>query len=128
MRLGSFTKYAKVKVTPTSNELFQVANPLGEVPKYVHIDCPVTSRPYEGQNGGVRFCSFWDEMTIGTMHSSNRATEAVYNVTMKKSDTIPSPGTMQKYYIGADYIAAQAAATASGRWSTVTEYTVHIYA
>lgn len=122
--IADFTKYAEVKVTPSTTQMLSVINPLGVVPKYVHITCGYNSAPYTN-NGYSR--ELWATQIIGgVIGTSGSDGGVIYNVRKPVNQT---PTAIEEYYLSDDALSFyKSKGTVSGRWHTETEYTVHIYA
>lgn len=122
--LGYFSKYASVKVTPSSTAKLSVENPLGVVPKYVHVTSEHDAAPYTAK-GYAREC--WLADFRGSLYATNGSTgEDMTNI---MSPVQQAPTAVQTYYFGADTVEIyKGTGSVSGRWHTSTEYTVHIYA
>lgn len=122
--IANFTKYAQVKVIPSDITMLSIQNPLGITPKYVHITCEHGSAPYT-VNGYVE--EVWLSQKAGAMLGTNGGDGSHYskffhsvNQTPTRADTFYFSDEAINIYKGNG--------SASGRWHTGTEYTVHIYA
>lgn len=118
--LGNLTSYSKVSVTPASNQtLLQCNNPLGVIPKLVHITTTDRSSSYD--------CIFDYLLTPdcgAVLYEYNSANS--YNPGVV-SDT-DSPTALRAYYLAADTIAVQRPTTSTTRWRAGVTYDIHIYA
>ena len=121
--IADFTKYVEVKVTPSTTQMLSVINPLGVVPKYVHITCGCNSAPYTNV-GYLR--ELWATQIIGGAIGTNGKGNVICNNHKPVNQT---PTADEEYYLSDDALSFyKSNGSVSGRWHTETEYTVHIYA
>lgn len=122
--LAGLQSYASVKVTPSANTILTATNPLGVIPKYIHITCEHNSAPYS-ENGYL--IEGWLTGEYGSFFGKNGSTGA--NSVTHSVLVNQTPAAVQTHYISADTISIyKGNGTVSGRWHTGTEYTVHCYA
>ena len=122
--ISDLTKYAQVKITPSTINILSVQNPLGIVPKYIHITCDNDSAPYLS-NGYIREfqSSQWLGHEIGTNGSNGTLLQHPF---YPVSET---PTAVNRFHLSESIIEIyKGNGSISGRWHTGTEYTVHIYA
>lgn len=122
--IGSLSQYASAKATPSATTILSVTNPLGVMPKYVHIECDTDSAPFTS-NGYVREAALTDSFgyCYTTNGSSGGLTGYVYSPV---SDT---PTAVNTFRITADVIEVyKGTGSITSRWETNTEYTIHVYA
>ena len=118
--LGNFTSYSKVSVTPTSNQtLLQCNNPLGVIPKLVHITTTDRSSSYD--------CIFDYLLTpeCGAVLYEYQSANAYQYGVVSNTD---SPTAVRAYYLAADTIVVQRPTSGTTRWRAGITYDIHIYA
>lgn len=122
--IANFTEYAEVKVTPSTITMITVQNPLGIVPKYVHITCEHDSAPYT-IDGYLR--EVWLSQKEGMMYGTNGSDGSYHGKFLRPVNQ--SPTSTETFYLSSTEISIyKGNGAVSGRWRTDTEYTVHIYA
>ena len=122
--IADFTKYAQIKATPSAEKMLSVQNPLGIIPKYVHIACDHDSVPYT-TNGYLKELWLNDSfgMGVGTNGSTGVNSYGGYKTVSQ------TPTQNEAFYLSVSEISIyKGSGTVSNRWHTGTEYTVHIYA
>lgn len=114
---GEFTQYIKISATPEAISAFTLTNPLGVIPKYVHIECPnITSSTdlrevhLTPSYGAGFFVSAGGDLSS----SSYKPTEATSGIS--------------QYYFTANEIKVRSTGAGSGRWRITEPYDVHFYA
>lgn len=121
--LAGLERYAAVRFTPTDQRNVTVSNPLGVVPKYVHITAPHDSTAY---NRGF-YREGWLITTIGGMYNTNGSTSGeILSSFLPVNET---PTVIETYYATSQEIVIKAGnAAVSNKFDTNTEYTFHFYA
>ena len=120
MPCGELTKYAEVKVTPTSEGTLIAQHNLGEIPKYVEITCPDSSEAATA-DGNIRYGIFSQKLGL---------TEGLYSGQTALMQRIYKPGTgsaSEIYTFATDSVSFRYRNSAY-KWNTNTEYTVKVYA
>ena len=121
--LAGLSNCKTTKATPASTSIFEIANQTGVMPKLVHISCSSDSHAIIN-NGYV--VEAWYTQNFGTMATRNGSTGG--NVLYWQYPTEEKTTQRDKYYLSESEISLnQGNATSTGRWSTLTEYTVEIY-
>ena len=114
---GEFTQYIKISATPETVTAFTITNPLGVIPKYVHIECP--------------------NITSGTDLREAHLTPSYGAGFYVSSGGVPSSGAYKptetasvnsEFYFTASELKIRAQGSGTGRWRTTEPYDIHLYA
>lgn len=121
--LAGLSNCVTVKGTPSAITMLSVSNPTGQIPKLVHVKCPSESTPVTDK-GWVLECWYTPDCGIlNTKNGSSGVATGYYQTSVQQT-----PTAVNNYCLTASTIELyKGTGSATGKWSTDTEYTVEIY-